>query len=185
MAGKNAAVHRSLTRDIRIIIMNIWCFGKNSFPLHKFFMRMRLMLLCTILLMSAVSAKAQDNSENVLANIKKGIASFYHDKFEGRKTATGDIFDNDKYTAACNTLKLNSYVKVTNLSNGEAVYVKINDRMAKTNTRLIDLASIAAKKLEFHKKGITKVKVEVVPAEEGRRAILAQNGIAETPTNEL
>jgi len=147
---------------------------------------MRLMLLCTILLMGITGVKAQENkSENMLTTIKNGIASFYHDKFEGRKTATGDIFDNDKYTAACNTLKLNSYVKVTNISNGEVVYVKINDRMAKSNTRLIDLASVAAKKLEFHKKGITKVKVEVVPAEEGRKAILAQNGITDAPANEL
>ncbi len=136
---------------------------------------MRLLLVTTIFILSAMGMKAQDKNQGILSNIKKGIASFYHDKFEGRKTATGEVFDNDKFTAACNTLKLGSYVKVTNLSNGEVVYVKINDRMAKSNDRLIDLASVAAKKLEFHKRGIAKVKVEVVPADEGKRAILAQN----------
>ena len=54
------------------------------------------------------------------------------------------------------------------------VYVRINDRMAKTNRRLIDLAAIAARKLDFQTKGIAKVKVEPVSEEEGRKAILAQ-----------
>ena len=122
-----------------------------------------------------MGVQAQQNANtNILTKVKNGIASFYHDKFEGRQTANGEIFDNDKFTAASNTLKLGSFVKVTNLSNGEVVYVKINDRMAKTNDRLIDLASIAARKLNFHKKGITKVKVEVVPTEEGKKAVLAQ-----------
>lgn len=140
---------------------------------------MRLLLLTMTLLLTTMGVKAQQSQleklDKAIDNVKKGIASFYHDKFEGRRTATGDIFDNDKFTAASNKLKLGSYVKVTNVSNGEVVYVKINDRMAKSNTRLIDLASVAAKKLDFHNKGITKVKVEIVPAEEGKTGILAQN----------
>lgn len=148
---------------------------------------MRLLILTTFFVLSGLCAKAQTSQAVKLVNdFKKGIASFYHDKFEGRKTATGEIFDNDKYTAACNTLKLGSYVKVTNVSNGEVVYVRINDRMAKSNTRLIDLASIAAKKLRFEEKGITKVKVEVVDAEEGKYGILAQKAGAEaTNRNQL
>ena len=142
---------------------------------------MRLLLLTMTLLLTTMGVKAQQSQleklDKAIDNVKKGIASFYHDKFEGRRTATGDIFDNDKFTAASNKLKLGSYVKVTNVSNGEVVYVKINDRMAKSNTRLIDLASVAAKKLDFHRKGITKVKVEVVPAEEGKTGILAQNNM--------
>lgn len=141
----------------------------------------RLLLLSFLLILSTTGLKAQESGlqklDKAIDNVKKGIASFYHDKFEGRRTATGDIFDNDKFTAASNKLKLGSYVKVTNVSNGEVVYVKINDRMAKSNTRLIDLASVAAKKLDFHRKGITKVKVEVVPAEEGKTGILAQNNM--------
>jgi len=141
----------------------------------------RLLLLSFLLILSTTGLKAQESGlqklDKAIDNVKKGIASFYHDKFEGRRTATGDIFDNDTFTAASNKLKLGSYVKVTNVSNGEVVYVKINDRMAKSNTRLIDLASVAAKKLDFHRKGITKVKVEVVPAEEGKTGILAQNNM--------
>ncbi len=142
---------------------------------------MRLLLIFTLSVFTAFSTQAQSKSAG-----KKGIASFYHDKFEGRPTATGEVFDNDKFTAASNTLRLNTYVKVTNLSNGEVVYVRINDRMNKTNKRLIDLASIAAKKLDFQSNGIADVKVEVVPEEEGRCGILAQREMEQmSPVNKL
>lgn len=106
--------------------------------------------------------------------VAKGIASYYHDKFVGRQTSTGEIFSNDKFTAASNSLKLNTYVKVTNLDNGKYLYVRINDRMNKKNPRLIDMASVCAKRLGYHYKGLAKVKVEIVPKEEGKQGILAQ-----------
>lgn len=140
-------------------------------------MRMRLLILCTMLLTAPFISEGQEK-DNMLSSIRKGVASFYHDKFEGRFTANGEVFDNDRFTAASNTLKLGTYVKVTNLSNGEVVYVKINDRMARTNTRLIDLAHVAARRLQFETRGITRVKVEPVPEEEGRKAILAQRQAA-------
>lgn len=122
-------------------------------------------------------------------SVSKGVASYYHDKFVGRHTSTGEVFSNDKYTAASNTLSLNTYVKVTNIKNGKYLYVRINDRMAKNNKRLIDMASICAKKLDYHDSGLAKVKVEVVSEEEGKQGILAQgNGIelqSEETTNEL
>ncbi len=104
---------------------------------------------------------------------KTGIASFYHNKFEGRKTATGEIFDNDNFTAASNHFKLGTYVKVTNLSNDNVVYVKVNDRMGHPS-RVIDLTENAARKLKFINKGTTKVKIEVVPAAEAKQFIAAQ-----------
>ncbi len=137
---------------------------------------MRQLILIGSLLVSGLSLRAQDVEKQVAADVKKGVASFYHSKFVGRKTATGEIFDNEKFTAACNKLKLGTYVKVTNTANGEVVYVKINDRMAAANKRLIDLAEVAAHKLGFYKNGITKVKVDVVSEEEGRVGILAQTG---------
>jgi len=114
---------------------------------------------------------------------KTGVASFYHNKFEGRKTATGEVFDNDKYTAASNFFKLGTYVKVTNQSNGKVVYVKVNDRMGHPS-RMIDLAEVAAQDLKFIAKGTAKVKIESVSAAEGKRQILAQKE-SETPRNEL
>ncbi len=116
---------------------------------------------------------------------KTGIASFYHNKFVGRKTANGEIFKQDKFTAASNHFKLGTYVKVTNVNNGEVVYVKVNDRMGHPS-RMIDLTELAAKELKFIRRGTTKVKIEMVPADEGKREILAQRGSdAPAPTNEL
>jgi len=135
---------------------------------------MRKLTIIILLVACSFSSHAQNTIRKIATEIKDGIASFYHDKFEGRKTANGEIFNNNKYTAASNTLKLGTYVKVTNTNNGEICYVKINDRMAANNRRLIDLASIAAKKLNFHKNGLAKVKVEVVSDEEGRNGILTQ-----------
>jgi rare lipoprotein A (peptidoglycan hydrolase) len=97
-----------------------------------------------------------------------GIASFYSKNLDGTKTATGEIYKNSKMTGASNNLKLNTWVRVTNLSNGNTVIVRINDRMhprmAKKG-RVIDLSRAAAAELDFLKKGLTKVQLEVVTAE--------------------
>lgn len=135
---------------------------------------MRLLVVTATLVLSSLGINAQQVQKQK-GTEGKGIASFYHDKFEGRHTATGEIFDNEKFTAASNKLKLGSYAKVTNLSNGEVVYVKINDRMNASNERMIDLASVAAKKLNFHSNGVANVRVEAVSAQEGRMAIAFQN----------
>ncbi|HMN31764.1 MAG TPA: septal ring lytic transglycosylase RlpA family protein [Chitinophagaceae bacterium] len=96
------------------------------------------------------------------AQIKHGLASYYHSKFHGKKTATGEIFDNTILTAASNVFKLGTRVIVTNLSNGKKVEVLINDRMAKYNKRLIDLSHAAAKRLDMIKQGKAKVSVEII-----------------------
>lgn len=97
----------------------------------------------------------------------KGIASFYSKNLDGTKTATGEIFKNSKLTGASNHVKLNTWVRVTNLSNGNSVIVRINDRMhprmAKKG-RVIDLSRAAAAELDFMKKGLTKVQLEIVTA---------------------
>ncbi len=125
-----------------------------------------------------------DNKKEIKIEQKTGVASFYHNKFEGRKTATGEVFDNDKYTAASNHFKLGAYVKVTNQSNGKIVYVKVNDRMGH-QSRMIDLAEVAAQDLKFIGRGTTKVKIEQVSAAEGKKQILAQKAGEEAPKNEL
>lgn len=95
-----------------------------------------------------------------IPQVQYGIASFYDNKFEGRKTANGEVFSQKKMTAASNTLPLNTWVKVTNLSNKRSVYVRITDRMHHRNKRLIDLSRSAASSLGYTGKGLTRVKVE-------------------------
>lgn len=97
-------------------------------------------------------------------NIKTqyGVASFYANKFNGRRTANGEIFSQKDFTAASNTLSLNTWVKVTNLHNKKTVVVKITDRMHHRNKRLIDLSRAAAHQLGYTGWGLTKVRVDVL-----------------------
>lgn len=94
-----------------------------------------------------------------------GIASFYSSNLDGTKTATGERYRNNKLSAASNNFHLNTWVRVTNLSNNNSIILRINDRMhpkMKQKGRIVDLSMAAAKKLDFIKKGLTKVKVEIV-----------------------
>lgn len=97
-----------------------------------------------------------------------GQASFYANKFNGRKTASGEIFDQKKFTCACNVLPLGTWVKVTNLRNGRSVLVKVNDRIHPKMRRVVDLTRAAAHSLGFISRGLTRVKVEVVDKKEAR-----------------
>ena len=106
------------------------------------------------------TAKATHSSKKII--IKYGVASFYAKKFDGRKTANDEIFSSTKYTAACNQLPFNTWIKVTNLRNNKSVIVRINDRLHPKNKRLVDLSRVAAKKLGYTGRGIANVKVEVL-----------------------
>ena len=110
-------------------------------------------------------ACAQDSNRKANAspkNIFYGQASFYAGKFHGRKTASGEIFNKEKMTCACNVVRLGTWLRVTNLSNGKSVVVKVNDRIHPRMRRLVDLSSAAARKLGYTKNGLTRVKVEVL-----------------------
>ena len=108
------------------------------------------------------STKNSKNTSNGKAKIQYGVASFYSNKFNGRKTSNGEIFNQQKLTAAHNSLPMGTYVRVTNLKNGKSVVVKINDRLHHRNKRIIDLTRAAAQKLGFIKSGLTRVKLEVL-----------------------
>jgi rare lipoprotein A len=106
---------------------------------------------------SAVVKKKKSNPKIIY-----GTASFYANKFNGLKTATGEIFSQQKMTAACNVLPLGTWIKVTNIRNGRSVVVKINDRLHPKMKRVVDLTRAAAQKLNYVSSGLTKVKVEVL-----------------------
>lgn len=94
--------------------------------------------------------------------VLNGVASYYADKFVGKRTANGEFYSHNKLTAACNKLPLGTWIRVTNLRNQKSVVVKINDRMHPKNTRIVDLSRVAAERLGFIKRGLTQVKVEVL-----------------------
>ncbi|VIO74137.1 septal ring lytic transglycosylase RlpA family protein [Bradyrhizobium ivorense] len=91
-----------------------------------------------------------------------GIASWYGNDFHGRLTANGEVFDMSSLTAAHPTLPMPSYARVTNLSNGRSLVVRVNDRGPYHGNRLIDVSNKAAELLEFKGNGVARVRVEYV-----------------------
>lgn len=93
---------------------------------------------------------------------EEGMASWYGDAFHGRLTANGEVFDMTSLTAAHPTMPIPSYARVTNLSNGKSLIVRVNDRGPYHGNRIIDVSNNAAQLLEFKGRGIARVRVEYV-----------------------
>ena len=109
-------------------------------------------------------AIAQNSSTTENGKSLKGIATFYASRFNGLRTATGEIFKHSNLTAASNNFKINSWVRVTNLLNNKSVIVRINDRMHERMAkmgRVVDLTEAAGRILGIiNPDGLYKVKVE-------------------------
>jgi len=100
---------------------------------------------------------------------QRGVASYYHDSFQGNRTASGEIYRKRVRSAAHKSLPLGTKVRVTKLSNGKSVVVRINDRGPFVKGRIIDLSRRAARDLGILKNGVAKVKVEVLSIPKRRR----------------
>lgn len=100
-------------------------------------------------------------SGNCLA--EEGTASVYHDRFEGRRTASGDTFSQSEMTAASKTLPLGSKAVVENERTGEKATVKITDRGPYAKGRKIDLSKKAAKRIGMNPGGVARVKITPLP----------------------
>ncbi len=92
--------------------------------------------------------------------IQTGKASYYADKFQGRRTASGDLYRKGRRTAASRTIPFGTKVKVTNLRNGKTVKVRINDRGPFVKGRIIDLSKKAAGKLRMIRDGVVPVRIK-------------------------
>jgi rare lipoprotein A len=110
-------------------------------------------ILMTLMLAMPGLALAQATEE--------GVANFYSDAFQGKKTANGEVYDKAGLTAAHKKLPFGTKVKVTNVDNGKSVVVTVNDRMAASNKAVIDVTRRAAEELDFVKTGKAKVKLDV------------------------
>ncbi len=93
--------------------------------------------------------------------VEEGIASFYAESFEGRETASGEIYQGSSLTAAHRTLAFDTRVKVTHLASGRSVWVRINDRGPMVEGRIIDLSPAAARKLGIVDGGTARVRLEI------------------------
>jgi rare lipoprotein A len=91
-----------------------------------------------------------------------GVASYYAHRFHGRRTASGDAYDENELTAAHRFLPFGTRIRVTNLANERSIVVTVTDRGPVSRRRLIDLSRRAARELGFLRAGITRVALEVL-----------------------
>lgn len=98
-------------------------------------------------------------------------ASYYHSKFNGRKTATGAVYSDHLKTAASNTYKLGTKLKVTNKKSGKSVEVVVNDRMAPGIKGRVDLSKAAFQQIASLDRGVVPVEIEVINNENGRNVM--------------
>ncbi|MEX0808158.1 MAG: septal ring lytic transglycosylase RlpA family protein [Dongiaceae bacterium] len=101
---------------------------------------------------------------------QSGIASWYGPGFDGKQTATGEIYDENALTAAHQTLPMPTLVRITNLENGRAIELRINDRGPFANGRIIDVSRRAAQLLGFENAGTARVRVQVLEDESRQMA---------------
>lgn len=125
-----------------------------------------LLICCFLFSASRVSAQWQADSVKSGLYVKVGLASYYANKFHGRRTTSGEKYHKNKFTAAHRTLPFGTKVKVTSLKNKKWVIVRINDRGPHNKKRIIDLSYRAAKHLGItNGKGLAKVRVEEIPVQ--------------------
>ena len=124
------------------------CCHKNYLIMRKFF---------SILVLGVMFSFSQINAQSV-------IASYYADKFHGRKTASGVLYDRNEMTCAHKTLSFGTVLKVVNPRNNSTVYVKVTDRGPFIKGRSIDLSYAAAKKIGMIGRGVMRVEIsEYIP----------------------
>jgi len=120
-------------------------------------------LMLAIFLLSAscstINAKSPDK---LIGFAETGKASFYAAKYQSRKTASGERYDQKAKTAAHRKLPFGTRVRVTNVKNGKSVVVRINDRGPFIKGRIIDLSRSAFRQIGNTDSGLIKVKIEVI-----------------------
>jgi rare lipoprotein A len=137
--------------------------------------KLLLRLFSSIILLTLSLISCASNNKNVspelvveqklpdkIGDIQYGVSSYYAEKFHGKRTANGEIYDMYGISGAHQTLPLNSIVKVTNLENNIELVIKVNDRGPFLKGRIFDCSYGAAVKLGFISKGTAIVKVEII-----------------------
>ncbi|MFC1565985.1 septal ring lytic transglycosylase RlpA family protein [Candidatus Neomarinimicrobiota bacterium] len=133
----------------------------------------RLFSSCLLIILGFISCASSNKVDSpdmvikqkepiAVGDIQYGVSSYYAEKFHGRRTANGEIYDMYGISGAHQTLPLNSIVKVTNLENNKELVMKVNDRGPFIKNRIFDCSYGAAVKLEFISNGSAIVKVEVL-----------------------
>lgn len=122
-----------------------------------------LFVFFSAMLISSCQSVVRYGQTSSVGDFREGLATYYATDFHGRETASGEIYDMNKLTAASVDLPLGTLVRVTNLENRKSVVVRINDRMPKnTKGRIIDLSFAGAKAIDMVQSGVVRVRVEIL-----------------------
>jgi rare lipoprotein A len=124
--------------------------------------------LCIVILWMSTACSHRTRARTLptparIGFVETGIASWYGVPYDGRKSASGEIFDMRKMTAAHRTLPFETWIEVTNLGNGKQVSVRINDRGPFVQGRILDLSLAAAQQIDMVRPGTARVRLKVVP----------------------
>ncbi len=127
-------------------------------------MMKKITTLCWVLLSLTIVACTNGpiSRDDAAGFEQSGEASYYADKYQGRQTANGELFDQKAMTAAHKRLPFGAKVKVTNVSNGKSVIVRINDRGPFVSGRIIDLSKSAFQRIANTNLGVIEVEIEVL-----------------------
>ncbi|NJL13666.1 MAG: septal ring lytic transglycosylase RlpA family protein [Microscillaceae bacterium] len=120
---------------------------------------------CWLLLLVFAPSLAAQTASNFK---ERGIISYYTDRFANRKTASGEQFDNNDLVGCHSKIPFGTKVKVTNLSNGKSVVIRINDRGPYAYGRIMDISKAAAKKIDLIATGTAKAEIEVIETNQSR-----------------
>ncbi|MDH4261845.1 MAG: septal ring lytic transglycosylase RlpA family protein [Spirochaetia bacterium] len=138
--------------------------------------------------LSSGNAKSSEFKEaDTITDVARGYASWYGKELQNKPTASGDLFDMNKFTAAHRTFPMGSLVLVRNLENGKKKLVRINDRGPYVDGRVIDVSYAVARDLGFAEKGVARVEVELIEKSENNFIAKSENDNAEVkedPSNE-
>jgi rare lipoprotein A len=111
---------------------------------------------------SSPSSKAAEGELTPTGSVMQGVASYYGDEFHGRKTANGERYDRNEFSAAHRTLPFGSMLKVRNLANNRTVLVRVNDRGPFKADRILDVSFAAARELDMTRSGTAQIEAVLV-----------------------
>jgi rare lipoprotein A len=123
---------------------------------------MMAVILPILLAMPAIAQDQPGEDPGLETDVGSGMASYYSDELAGNRTASGERFDPDQFTAAHRTLAFGSRVRVTNLANGRSVIVRINDRGPFSRGRVIDISDAAAREIDMRRAGVARVSMTLL-----------------------
>ncbi len=142
-----------------LFLRQLWLSPSHSRKGHFFEEGSRMRVLCFSLFLGLALLGSSASADG---DVTSGEASYYHDKFQGRKTASGEAYDKDALTAAHRTLPFGTRLRVTRIDTQQSVLVRVNDRGPAKSARVIDLSRKAAEELGLLTAGVANVDIVIV-----------------------